>query len=138
MEQLIEKYTHTAQGYCPSLIREGWQVAFLNYAPAEALESIVKLDIHHHTDEVFVLLSGHAVLIAATISPEGEIEYDLIDMLPEVIYNIPQDTWHKIAMQPGSKVCIVERDRTHISDFEFYDLSEVQQQDLQRQVNSIL
>lgn len=135
--KLIEEYRHDSEGYCPSLISDGWQAAFLNYAPAEALEQIVKLDIHHLTDEAFVLLEGNSVLIAASIENDC-VSYDLVDMQPGVIYNIPKETWHKIAMQPGSKVCIVEKANTHISDFEFYDLSDAQMKELQDAVNELL
>ena len=134
--KLIETYRHSAPGYDPTFISDGWQAAFLNYAPAEALESIVKLDIHHLTDEVFVLLEGHAVLIAAAIT-EGAVRYDLRDMVPGVIYNIPRETWHKIAMQEGSRVCIVEKSGTHVSDFEFYDLSAREQRQLQEAVRNL-
>jgi len=134
--KLIETYKHDREGYDPSLIRDGWQAAFLNYADAESLEQIVKLDIHHETDEAFVLLEGHSVLIAAAIK-DAVIDYDLIDMKPGIIYNIPKETWHKIAMQKGSKVFIVERANTHLGDFEFYDLSNEQMKDLQNQVNKL-
>ena len=133
--KLIEEYRHDSQGYDPTFISERWQVAFLNYAPAEALESIVKLDIHFRTDEVFVLLEGRAVLIAATIAES--ITYDLVDMKPGIIYNIPKNTWHKIAMYEGSKVCIIEKDNTHVSDFAFHNLSAREQKDLQQAVNSL-
>lgn len=135
--KLIETYRHDNEGYDPSFISDGWQAAFLNYAEAETLERIEKLDIHYQTDEVFVLLEGSSVLIAADIC-EGVITYDLIDMEPGIIYNIPKNTWHKIAMQKGSKVCIVEKSDTHLGDFEFYDLSEEQKADLQNAVKQLL
>ena len=133
--KLIEAYRHDSQGYDPTFISDGWQAAFLNYAPAEALESIVKLDIHFQTDEVFVLLEGRAVLIAATIG--DSIEYDLVDMRPGIIYNIPVNTWHKIAMYEGSKVLVVEKSNTHVSDFAFHDLSAQEQKDLQQAVRNL-
>jgi len=135
--KLIEVYEHNSAGYDPTLIRDGWQAAFLNYADAESLEQIVKLDIHHETDEAFVLLEGKSVLIAASIE-NGTIEYDLIDMKPGILYNIPKETWHKIAMWKGSKVFIVERANTHLGDFEFYDLSGRQQAELQNEVNKLI
>jgi len=135
--KLIEEYRHDSEGYNPCLITPGWQAAFLNYADAEALEQIVKLDIHYETDEAFVLLEGHSVLIAATIENDV-VTYDLVDMQPSVIYNIPKNTWHKIAMKRGSKVCIIEKDNTHLGDFEFYDLSAQQQKELQDAVNNLL
>ena len=44
-------------------------------------------------------------------------------MRPLCAYNIRRGVWHKIAMQPGSRVLIVENCNTHLGDFEFYDLS---------------
>lgn len=133
---LIDQYTYDGEGYNPVLISREWQVAFLNYHKNEALESIDKLDIHYQTDEVFILLEGHCTLIAADIK-DGKISYDLQDMKPGIFYNIPCNTWHKIAMKEGCKVCIVEKANTHVGDFEFYDLSEEQIQDLRSQVNSL-
>ena len=134
MKEIIETYSHEGQGYNPFLMGEKWQVAMLNYAPAEALEAIDKLDVHYLTDEVFVLLQGHAVLIGAAID-KGIIEYNVIDMLPNKVYNIPKNVWHKIAMSEGSQVLIVEDARTHLGDFEFYHLNEGQKTQLRNVVN---
>lgn len=135
--ELIQKYIHEGNGYCPSLISNGWQVAFLNYAETETLESIDKLDIHFKTDEAFVLLSGKAVLIAAKIENEN-ISYDIINMKENVIYNIPVNSWHKIAMFPQSKVCIIEKQLTHIDDFKFYHLSPEQKERLRNEVHKCI
>lgn len=120
--KLIDAYDYAGTGYAPFLIGDKWQVAFLNYAPEEALESIVKLDVHHLTDEVFVLLDGRAALIGAQIR-DGRVVCEAVDMQPVQAYNIRRGVWHKIAMQPGSRVLIVENSNTHLGDFEFYDLS---------------
>ena len=132
---LIELYKHTESGYNPFLIREQWQVAILNYAPEETLEAIDKLDVHYETDEVFVLLAGNAVLIAASIDSDI-VCYEAIDMKPNIVYNIPRNVWHKIAMQPESSVLIVENQNTHVGDFEFYPLNEAQKNDLREAVIS--
>lgn len=132
--KLIEKYIFNGEGYSPLLISDGWQVAFLNYSETEALENIDKLDVHFKTDEAFVLLSGSAVLIAANIVG-NDISYDTVNMKEDVIYNIPVNTWHKIAMYPGSKVCIIEKSQTHLSDFEFYNLSNEQKRLLREEVD---
>ena len=133
--KLIEQYTNHTPGYDPCLIRDRWQAALLNYSTDETLESITKLDIHYRTDEVFVLLAGHAVLIAADIDG-GRVTYEAIDMQPNVIYNIPGNVWHKIAMQEDSQVLIVENSNTHLDDFAFYDLSPLQKEDLVKAVTA--
>lgn len=120
--KIIDIYDHTEEGYQPLLITDRWQVALLNYSDFETVDRIDRLDIHHQTDEVFVLQKGHAVLIAAEIRGE-EITYETVDMQPGKVYNIRREVWHRIHMQPGSQVLIVEDKDTHVGDFEFYDLS---------------
>lgn len=132
----IEKYSIKEEGYHPFLIREGWQVAQLNYDNNQKVENITKLDVHYQTDEVFILLKGKAVLITATIDQDQpKLEMEL--MRPEVTYNIPQNTWHNIAMQEGSEVIIIEKSNTHLSDFEFFQLSNEKQIELRQKVNDI-
>lgn len=134
--EIIDCYDPQEAGYNPFLVGPVWQTAILNYAPAESLEEIVRLDVHRLTDELFVLLEGRAVLIAAVLDQNGVAEYDLQDMQPGVAYNIRRDTWHKIAMSEGSRVLIVENADTHLGDFEFYDLSISERNELCRRVTS--
>jgi len=134
--KLIEKYKETAEGYHPFIIRDGWQVAQLNYDDNQLVENISKLDVHHKTDEVFVSLKGKAVLItAAIIKNEPAFEIEL--MKPGITYNIPQGVWHNIAMRKGSEVLIVEKSDTHLGDFEFYDLSAHNQKEMVQAVNKL-
>ncbi len=133
---LIETYTTTKEGYHPFLIREGWQVAQLNFDENQKIENITKLDVHFHTDEVFLLLKGEAVLITATIK-DNTPEFELELMQAGITYNIPKNTWHNIAMKEGSEVIIVEKSDTHLSDFEFHNLSENEQMELRSRVREI-
>ena len=120
--KLIEQYHIGDKGYHPFLIRDGWQDAQHNYMPEQEIENIKKLDVHHLTDEVFILLKGKAVLITAKIT-EDETEYDVELMQPNITYNIPVETWHNIAMDVDCEVIIVEKSNTHEGDFDFFDLS---------------
>ena len=134
----VEKYEIKKQGYHPVLIREGWQIAQLNADENQKVNNITKLDIHYQTDEVFILLKGSVVLITGTINPENQplIETEL--MKQGITYNIPKNTWHNIAMEDGSEVLIVEKSNTHLSDFEFYQLTEEQQKELRKKVGETL
>lgn len=133
---MIESYRIMENGYHPFLIRDGWQVAQLNYMPEQDIENINRMDIHHLTDEVFILLKGNAVLISATIDA-GAATFELILMKPNITYNIPQGTWHNIAMTEGCETIIVEKSNTHISDFEHFELNEVYIQELKNKVNAL-
>ena len=132
--KIIDCYAPREAGYHPFLIGPVWQTAVLNYAPAESLEQIDKLDVHHQTDELFVLLEGNAVLIAAALDDSGIAGYDLQDMQPGIASNIRRHVWHKIAMSEGSRVLIVENADTHRGDFEFRGLSAQEREELCRRV----
>ena len=134
---MIETYKIEGDGYHPFLIRDGWQVAQLNYQEEQHINNIKKLDVHLKTDEVFVLTKGVSVLIAAKIE-EGEPVFELELMKQHKVYNIPQDMWHNIAMEKGSEVIIIEKSNTHISDFEFFELSKEKQIELKEKVEVLM
>ncbi|PKQ64845.1 hypothetical protein BZG02_03055 [Labilibaculum filiforme] len=133
---LIEKFEVKEEGYHPFLIREGWQVAQLNADENQKIENITRLDVHFHTDEVFLLLKGEVVLITASIQ-DNKPKYELELMQAGVTYNIPKNTWHNIAMQEGSEVIIIEKSNTHLADFEFHNLSENELVELRSKVSEI-
>ncbi|HEV2482876.1 MAG TPA: RraA family protein [Puia sp.] len=150
MKSKIEKYEHAGPGYDPFLIRAGWQVAQLNHLDEQDLAGIAKIDMHRLTDEVFILLRGSAVLIAAHPSgapgengkldssgapgENGKLDYECILMRPGITYNIPAGTWHNIAMDKTASVIIVERNDTHLGDFVFRQLSPAEKEDLRQKI----
>ncbi len=135
--ELIEKYSYNGSGYDPFLISDNWQIAILNYAEADNIDSIYNLDIHHETDEAFMLIQGDIVLISASI--EGtDVSFENVKLEPGIVYNIPKNVWHKVATTPGSSVLIIEKANTHLDDFEFHDLNEKQIAELRKDVKSKL
>ncbi len=135
--KLIETYEHDAPDYNPFLIGPRWQVAMINYTDFETVGKIERLDIHYHTDEAFVLLEGHSALIGAEIV-DDKITYEVTDLQPNKVYNIPKGVWHRMTMQPGSKVLIIEDSDTHLGDFAFYYLSDEQKKQLKEAVAKVI
>lgn len=119
--QSVEEYAYSGPGYKPFLIRSGWQVAQLNYAPELSLAAIDRLERHKATDEVFILFCGKSVLITGVENADG-FHLESLAMRPAVAYNIPAGVWHAIAMQPKDIVFIVENPNTHLHDVECRDL----------------
>ena len=134
---LIEKLDFTGGGYKPVQITDKWQIAYLNSSPELVLDSIRKFDIHHNTDEAFVLLTGRAVLMAADINGD-QLKVELVEMDQGVNYNIPKNVWHNIALLENTRVLIIENENTHLGDYEFFHLSEVQILKLHHDVNLLL
>jgi len=135
-KKLIESYRHSGEGYNPYLIGSKWHVAQLNYQSDLAPDAIKKVDVHHHTDETFLLMAGQAVLIAAEIR-KGKIVFELSPMKPRVLYNIPRRCWHNIALSEDSEVLITEDANTHLGDFEFHYLQEEEQKELHELIESL-
>jgi mannose-6-phosphate isomerase-like protein (cupin superfamily) len=134
---LVETYKIEEEGYHPFLIREGWQVAQLNYKDELHIKNIKKIDVHFQTDEVFVLLKGKAALILAEMQDDQPI-FEVELMKSRVVYNIPKNTWHNIAMEEGSEVLIVEKSNTHLGDFEYKILSEHDIAEMRKKVEQVL
>lgn len=127
---MIEEYNIREKGYHPFLIKEGWQLAKLNYTEKQRINEITRLDVHLETDEIFVPIEGKAVLIAAVLV-NNEPRFELELMKINHIYNIPKGVWHNIAMEKGSEVFIAEKSNTHISDFDHFALSNSQKDELE-------
>jgi hypothetical protein len=132
---LIETYYKKENGYHPFFIRDHWQVAQLNYMPIFSFTTIDRVEKHQHTDEVFVLGKGTAVLIAAVIAENDSVHFECIRMQQGVTYNIPNNTWHTIAMSEDAEVVIVEKSNTHLNDCVYYYLSESDKEKLKNHLS---
>ena len=118
---MIETYFHSGEGYNPFLVREGWQVAQLNYLPGHGFDEIEQIEVHSETDEVFILFKGDAILIEAKHQKYMKLG---------VTYNIPAGTWHNIAMNSDAEIIIVEKSNTHKQDCAYQRLSQLEKEDL--------
>ncbi|KLU60656.1 hypothetical protein CEB3_c30390 [Peptococcaceae bacterium CEB3] len=119
---LLERLRSKDAGYQPLVLAGSWQVAVLNFAEEQAPENLRKVDSHTLTDEVFVLLSGKAVLIVAEDEGEGLRFYGK-SMEPRLVYNVPVKTWHNIALAQDAEVLIVEDRDSHLGNYEFRELT---------------
>lgn len=128
---MIKTYYHTGEGYNPFLIREGWQVAQLNYLPKHGFDDIDDVEVHKSTDEVFILFKGQAVLIAVDLD---EMKFECVNMKPGVTYNISAGVWHNIAMNKEAEMIIVEKSFTHNHDCEHLPLDEKQRNRLYKNI----
>lgn len=132
---MIDKYTTKEKGFHPFFLSDGWQVAQLNYSTEQNIENIKRIDVHFKTDEVFVLIRGEAVLITA-IKGNDDLTFETELMEKGVVYNVPKNTWHNIAMEEGSEVLIVEKLNTHLGDYEYYYMNEQQMSELKNNVSN--
>jgi mannose-6-phosphate isomerase-like protein (cupin superfamily) len=135
--ELIETYLHEEEGFNPFFIRDNWQVAQLNYTPSQDIYGIDKVERHLQTDEVFILISGSAILIAAEPGDDF-FSFQCTCMKIGITYNIPVNVWHNIAMTKDAVLIIVEKSNTHLSDVVYKPLSETEKEDLSYKIQNTL
>ena len=80
-----------------------------------SFDIIEKLERHLLTDEVFVLLSGKAMLLL------GE-KAQAVNMDTGKIYNVKKGAWHAIKVTPDAKILIVENHNTGFENTQYMSI----------------
>lgn len=116
----VDIYEYDGLGYNPQLLTPNWQAAILNWDPSCDRANLKKIERHNHTDEVFVLLRGKAVLF----SRREEEALKAYDLKPGIIYNVPKRVWHGLVTNQEASFLIVEDLNTHLHDSEVRQITE--------------
>ncbi len=101
MSEYMDILTYTGEGYQALLDSDSWRVAFLRYN--QRFSAYDQVERHMGTDEIFLLLTGHAVLYV-------EDEPVLLEACKMV--NVRRGVWHHIVVTPDTTVMIVENSDT--------------------------
>lgn len=124
-ETLIEVREYRGEGYQPLIDFGEWRVAVLRYLDALQPDRIDSVERHLETDEVFVLLAGRGVLIAAGDAAQAGEVTSLV-METEKAYNVKRCVWHTILLSREACVLLVENRNTDEKNSEYNSLSENQ------------
>ena len=116
---MLETYEWSGEGFEPLVFTENWQAALLNWEPLFDRKNLDEIERHNHTDEVFVLLRGQAVLFTR---PEGGA-LQAVEMAAGKIYKVPAGIWHNIVATRDVSFLIVENRDTHLHDTEVRPIS---------------
>ena len=117
---MSEIHEWTGEGFKPLVFSEGWQAARLNWEPLFDRRNLDEIERHNHSDEVFVLLRGRAVLFTR---PEGGA-LKAVEMDASKIYNVRAGVWHNLVATRDASFLIVENRDTHIHDTEIRSITE--------------
>jgi mannose-6-phosphate isomerase-like protein (cupin superfamily) len=128
MGELVEVHRWDGEGYRPLVFSDGWMAALLNWEPIMGLKKATDIERHKETDEVFVLMKGHAALYV--VEAEG---LRVIELDPGLIYNVTKGTWHNLLATHDSTFLIVENRGTHLHDTETRKLNPSELESLENQ-----
>ena len=101
MTIVIEKKTFDGVDFKVVHQFEGWKIGFLKFS--DRFSKFDRLERHMLTDEVFILLSGEAMLYTDT---------EQMEMQKNFVYNIPKAEWHHIVVSEDAYVMVVENSST--------------------------
>jgi ureidoglycolate hydrolase len=108
----VDTAEHHEPGYKALLVSSrDWMAALMNGTDT-SWQVPVEMEKHPYTDELFILLSGSALLVTAGSGPQPGRMCQL-EMRPHVLYNVKVGTWHATPMTGDAQFAIVERTGTN-------------------------
>lgn len=115
-------YENNGEGILCVYKNEKWLVSIKNWKPDNDIDGIARLEIHHSTDEQFILAAGKAILITAEKGDDGfKIELTLMEQ--GKVYNVPAECWFYSITQKDTKMMYVQDSNCSMENSDFCDLS---------------
>ena len=121
-DRLVEIGTYLGNGYESVIRYGGWRAAYLNNTTDE-ISYPTYFERHTQSAELFVLVEGRGKLL---LSPDGEHDFEAVDMEPLMMYNVPPTSFHATVTEPGCRLLIVENSDVSKQNSEYRDLNEAQ------------
>ncbi len=116
-------YSHDGEGIKCIYNNKNWVLCIKNWKPDNDIEGIHHLEVHHETDEQFILVKGKAILLAAD-RKDGKFEIELIEMEIGKVYNVPKETWFYSITRKDTKMMYVQDAGTSMENSEFCEMTD--------------
>lgn len=116
-------YNNTETGIKVVYKNPKWLVCIKNWKPDNDIEGIEHLEIHHSTDEQFVLCHGKAILITAKYVNNAFTDINLTLMEKDKVYNVPEEMWFYSITQKDTKMVYVQDSNCSMDNSELKSLS---------------
>lgn len=130
-------YENKEEGIKCVYTNEKWLVSIKNWKPDNDIEGLKHLEIHHTTDEQFILVNGKAILITAE-RKDGKFETELTLMEKGKVYNVPKECWFYSITQKDTKMVYVQDSGCSMENSDFCDLSEEEIKKIPRRSSSFI
>ena len=93
------------EGFDAIVQNSNFKCAFITASPQYAYGKVKMLKRHNDSDEIFVLLSGNAVLLT---KDDTSAHYQTTPLQPKTAYNVTKGTWHHLAVSADAVVFVAE------------------------------
>ena len=114
-----------------------WLVSIKNWKPDNDISGISHLEIHHESDEQFILSAGKAILISADRENCKITDITLTEMEKGKVYNVAKEMWFYSITQKNTKMMYIQDASTSMDNSDFISLSEAQIKFIQNNAHEI-
>lgn len=118
-----DMYENNGEGILCVYKNEKWLVSIKNWKPDNDIAGIAHLEVHHSTDEQFILSTGKAILITAERENDAFKDICLTPMEPGKVYNVPAECWFYSITQKDTKMMYVQDSNCSMENSDFADLT---------------
>ena len=132
-----EIYTQDGEGIKWVYNNRNWVLCIKNWKPDNDIEGIVHLEVHHSTDEQFILAAGKAILITAE-RENDKFNIELTLMEQGKVYNVPAECWFYSITQKDTKMMYVQDSNCSMENSDFCDLSKEEIEYIQTKARILL
>lgn len=130
-------YENNGEGILCVYKNEKWLVSIKNWKPDNDIDGIAHLEVHHTTDEQFILAAGKAILITARREKDRFTDIALTPMEQGKVYNVPMECWFYSITQKDTKMMYVQDSNCSMENSDFADLTAEQIAGIQAQARAI-
>lgn len=125
-------YENNGEGILCVYKNEKWLVSIKNWKPDNDINGIAHLEVHHSTDEQFILATGKAILITAERENDQFTNIELTLMGQGKVYNVPRECWFYSITQKNTKMMYVQDSNCSMENSDFADLTAEDVANIQR------
>ena len=131
-------YENNSEGILCVYQNPKWLVCIKNWKPDNDISGIAHLEVHHSTDEQFVLTAGKALLITAERENDAFRNIELTPMEQGKVYNVPAECWFYSITQKDTKIVYIQDSNCSMDNSDFADLMPEQIADIQARARRLL
>lgn len=130
-------YENNGEGIKCVYKNDKWLVCIKNWKPDNDISGIAHLEIHHSTDEQFVLVDGKAILITAECKNGRFTNIELTPMLHGKVYNVAKEVWFYSITQKDTKMVYIQDSNCSMENSELKDLLPEDIADIQKRAKEL-
>ncbi|MBR0162125.1 MAG: cupin [Oscillospiraceae bacterium] len=133
-----EIFENNAEGIKVVYKNDEWSVSIKNWKPDNDIAGVEKLEIHHTSDEQFVLVAGKALLITADEKDGVFVNIELTPMEIGKVAHVGKEQWFYSITQKDSKIVYVQRADCSMDNSEIKYMTPAQVKAVQEEAKKLL